>query len=328
VAAAAFFGELGIALHASDKLLELGPLVWKDLTGQFHSEKERFDAYAAALNAAFNPLANTTAAVAKLGGALAHDAFEAIFKAAVSPLIDLAKMLPVGTDQNDAAQGTGKPDFFFLKAGDDKAFGMGGDDTFVGGSGNGDDLYDGGTGIDEVLYESASKGVKVDLGKGKAKGPQVGADKLVSIDYVHSGAGKDSLTGSAGDNMIDGGAGNDRIRGLGGKDVLTGGDGRDEFVFAAKLDAATNIDEITDFSPKDDLIVLAKSVFKGLHAGHLSKKAFFKGDGAHDANDRIGYDPATGALVYDANGSHEGGAVQFASLAPGLNLSSGNFFVI
>ena len=49
---------------------------------------------------------------------------------------------------------------------------------------------------------------------------------------------------------------------------------------------------------------------------------------AADADDRIIYDPTTGALYYDPDGNGGGAAVQFATLAPGLALENDNFFGI
>ena len=49
---------------------------------------------------------------------------------------------------------------------------------------------------------------------------------------------------------------------------------------------------------------------------------------AHDADDRIVYNAATGALIYDSNGLATGGAVQFATLAKNLALTNADFVVI
>jgi len=56
--------------------------------------------------------------------------------------------------------------------------------------------------------------------------------------------------------------------------------------------------------------------------------AFYKGAAAHDASDRIIYNPTTGALLYDSNGSATGGAVKFAMLANSLALTHLDFFVV
>ncbi len=49
---------------------------------------------------------------------------------------------------------------------------------------------------------------------------------------------------------------------------------------------------------------------------------------AADAEDRIIYDNATGALFFDSNGSAAGGAIRFAQLTTGLALTNADFVVI
>jgi Ca2+-binding RTX toxin-like protein len=134
-------------------------------------------------------------------------------------------------------------------------------------------------------------------------------------------------TGNGLDNVIVGNGGANSIRGLGGNDMLTGGGGADRFVFDTALDKRGNVDTITDFSA-DDTIVLSRSAFSKLKPGPLKLKAFHEGKGAHDANDRIIYNEKTGALTYDRNGDDKGGAVKFAVLDKGLDLTSADFFVI
>jgi serralysin len=60
----------------------------------------------------------------------------------------------------------------------------------------------------------------------------------------------------------------------------------------------------------------------------LAAGAFVTGSTAADADDRIVYNNATGALIYDANGNAAGSATQFATLATGLALGSGNFTIV
>jgi Ca2+-binding RTX toxin-like protein len=59
----------------------------------------------------------------------------------------------------------------------------------------------------------------------------------------------------------------------------------------------------------------------------LSADAFVLG-AAKTAGHRILYDPNSGALSYDSNGSLAGAATVFASLPKGLELSSSSFVVI
>ena len=80
--------------------------------------------------------------------------------------------------------------------------------------------------------------------------------------------------------------------------------------------------------PGTDRIYLDDAVFAGLSAGALAAGAFRSGAAAADADDRIIYDPNTGALYFDADGSGAGLAVQFAVLHEGLAVSASDFQVI
>ena len=71
---------------------------------------------------------------------------------------------------------------------------------------------------------------------------------------------------------------------------------------------------IFDFSSLDDKIFLGSSVFTAAGAlGSLAPEAFFVGNAAHDADDRIIYDSTTGALNYDPDGTGAATATQFAT---------------
>ena len=94
------------------------------------------------------------------------------------------------------------------------------------------------------------------------------------------------------------------------------------------LNAATNVDTITDFVVADDTVRLENSIFSGLAVGVLNADAFHIGGAAADAEDRIIYNATTGALIFDVNGSAAGGATQFAKLATGLALTNADFVVV
>ena len=141
--------------------------------------------------------------------------------------------------------------------------------------------------------------------------------------------GKDFLIGSNGKDLLSGGGSADRIVGKGGSDTLFGGTGNDHFVFDLALKFA-GIDTIDDFEHGVDKIELAHSIFAktAANAAHTLKGfMFFAGAAAHDANDRIIYNPNNGWLTYDKNGSAAGGAVHFATLDAHLTVSAADFFI-
>lgn len=150
------------------------------------------------------------------------------------------------------------------------------------------------------------------------------------IHQIQGTSGNDILVGTAGDDKISGGAGTDYIHGKGGNDVLTGGGGLDRFYFDAQPDGHTNISHITDFTPMKDEIFLSKNAFSALPSGdlHAHADAFHIGAAAQTPADRIVYQSNTGHLLYDSDGSGSAPAVQFASVAPHLNLTSNDFFVV
>ncbi|UZK65671.1 beta strand repeat-containing protein [Sphingomonas sp. M1-B02] len=119
------------------------------------------------------------------------------------------------------------------------------------------------------------------------------------------------LIGNYGDNVLDGGAGND---------TLTGLVGADSFRFSSPLGAG--VDTITDFGNGADVIVLDSAIFAGLAGGTLAPGAIAYGAAAADADDRIVYNAANGALLFDADGNGAGAAVQFAQLSAGIAQSA------
>jgi len=148
----------------------------------------------------------------------------------------------------------------------------------------------------------------------------VGNDRLIGGD------GADHLYGDFGDDRLIGGGGKDWLDGGPGLDVLTGGAGKDQFVFQSELDPALNVDRITDFTVNVDKIVLETFVFQDIgHLGVLEDARFHVGTAAHDADDRIIYNPNNGFLFYDANGDQAGGKAHFATLAPNLHLTHADF---
>ena len=203
----------------------------------------------------------------------------------------------------------------------------GGNDLLIGGNGDdflmgqlGNDTLDGGPGIDTASYEDKAQTVRVTLAGSKGAKVFVNGvveDLVKNIENVIGGHGNDHLTGSAGRNRLDGSDGNDVLNGAGGDDVLIGGAGQDRFVFNTAL-APGNVDHILDYSSFNDNMFLSRTVFAGLAPGLLPGAEFYAAahaTAAHDGNDRIIYDTATGRLFFDADGAGGHAAKLFAVLA-------------
>lgn len=250
-----------------------------------------------------------------------------------------------GTEGADTITGT---------IGNDTIDGRGGDDVLSGGAGNdylngglGNDYLDGGTGYDQMYGGAGSDTYVVDHASDFVmENMDSGTDRVLSsISYMLSfdienltlqganaisGTGNyrdNELTGNVAANSLDAREGNDLIDGKEGADVLTGGLGADTFAFTTALGAG-NVDQIVDFTAGADRIALDDSIFSGLIPGALAPEAFVTGTAAADADDRIIHDPATGSLLFDADGAGGAEAVLFATLQPNLVLTASDFIVI
>jgi len=218
----------------------------------------------------------------------------------------------------------------FGNAGANVLAGGGGADTLFGFSGNDIYVVDG----NDTLFESAGGGFdQVYVAASYALGARAEIEVLSVTDYGATTAinlsGNEfgqQIFGNAGANVINGGGGNDALYGFGGSDTFTGGAGADAFYFTT-LPGLGNVDRIEDFVSGTDKIVLDHAIYAGLAPGALPASAFVTGNAA-DSDDRIIYDPASGNLYFDADGSAPGGAVQFATLTGGPALTANDFLVI
>lgn len=148
-------------------------------------------------------------------------------------------------------------------------------------------------------------------------------------DTISGEDGNDRLYGNSGNDNLSGGANDDRLYGASGTDVLRGGSGRDAFVFHTALDGTTNVDRIRDFSVANDTVWLENTVFTNAGStGRLKSAAFWTGDAAHDASDRIIYDRDDGILYYDSDGTGAVEQVAFAKLATGLRMTNADFQIV
>jgi len=153
-------------------------------------------------------------------------------------------------------------------------------------------------------------------------------------DLLQGGDANDILYGQGGNDRLYGAAGNDKLYGRAGKDTLKGDAGQDVFVFDTRLSTSSkvnkaNLDKIVDFTVKDDMIHLSKSVFKKMaKKGVIKSSEFYQGLKAHDESDHIIYNRKTGALYYDADGTGSIAQVQIASLSKNLKMTYKDFFVV
>ena len=132
---------------------------------------------------------------------------------------------------------------------------------------------------------------------------------------VFGEVGNDKLSGGNSADRLAGGNNSDTLIGGLGNDFLQGDASNDFFVFNTTPNSSTNHDTVTDFVHGVDKLQMENAVFAKLGAGAphaLNPAFFFAGAAAHDANDYLVYNKATGALFYDSNGNAAGGAVLVA----------------
>jgi Ca2+-binding RTX toxin-like protein len=150
-------------------------------------------------------------------------------------------------------------------------------------------------------------------------------------NVINGNDGNNTLTGGVGADALKGLAGADTLIGGHGIDTLTGGTGNDSFVINAPLNP-DNREVVLDFSNvagNNDTFRLENSVMTQLGAaGGLAAAKFFAGAAAHDADDRIIYNQANGALTYDSNGNAAGGSTLIAVITNKPVLTAGDFVVI
>lgn len=174
----------------------------------------------------------------------------------------------IGSIYHDTLIGNNESNTFGAWHGNDRVYGLGGDDWIRCGLGN--DYFNGGTGSDTASFQSTeSVGIHVDLRITTNQNTNEGIDRFISIENVFGSQkndviignhlantlsgdiGSDRINGDGGDDLIYGGSGNDRLNGDNGDDQLWGGAHRDVFVWQI-LNWGT--DTIQDFVQGQDRI--------------------------------------------------------------------------
>jgi Ca2+-binding RTX toxin-like protein len=113
------------------------------------------------------------------------------------------------------AVGSSFDDHLIGNAQANKLSGGSGDDTLTGGAGA--DMLNGGDGSDTADYSDATRGVSLDLSRGKSAG-----DTYISIENLSGSGFGDQLQGDRNANILTGQGGNDTLRGGAGNDTLLG----------------------------------------------------------------------------------------------------------
>jgi Ca2+-binding RTX toxin-like protein len=206
---------------------------------------------------------------------------------------------------------------------DNRLDGAGGADTLVGQLGN-----------DTYIVDNANDRITESGGQGSDRVQTsvsytltAGADVEFLETTNAAGTAAINLTGNASGNVVIGNNGSNIINGGNGDDELTGRGGQDQFLFNTALDAAFNIDTITDYISGEDRIVLENAIFTAFAAGPVAANRFAL-NAAQDGNDNIIYQSSTGALFYDPDGTGASAAIQFATVTAGLSLTNVDFFVV
>jgi serralysin len=234
-----------------------------------------------------------------------------------------------GSAFDDRLTGNVKANVLSGGGGADILIGLGGNDVLDGGAGV--DVMRGGVGNDVYYVDNVADRVVEDSREGL--NDTVYASVSYSVMRAHvetlilTGTAAIDATGNNFANVLTGNAGANVLNGMGGADVLTGGGGADLFAFTIKP-VGNNVDTITDFAVGEDRIGLDALIFRAGPRGTLRDFNFHVGATAADAQDRILYDSATGRLLYDADGSGAGAAVQFAQVGAGLALTAGDFVLM
>lgn len=146
-----------------------------------------------------------------------------------------------------------------------------------------------------------------------------------SLPGFNATAGDDVIVGLNGNDSLNGLAGNDDIDGRLGNDTLTGGVGNDIFRFSTLPDTG-NIDNITDYTPGEDLLALSSAIFdlQGHAISDAGVLANVTGNQTEQAGAYLVFNQSNQTLYYDADGAANGNAVAVVTLSGVASLAAGD----
>jgi len=155
-----------------------------------------------------------------------------------------------------------------------------------------------------------------------------------SNNVINSKGGNDGIKGNSSNNLLQGSTGNDLLIGGKGTDGLVGGMGADSLLHNSNAAFNTTTDTIADFnSSQGDKIVLDKSTFSAITSevgtGFSNPREFQVTSLGALSNAVIVYDPLSGQLLYNQNGSAAGfgSGGQFAQLTGAPTLTASDFMI-
>ncbi|UJP06402.1 MAG: hypothetical protein LZF61_05390, partial [Nitrosomonas sp.] len=234
--------------------------------------------------------------------------------------------------------GNGANNSLYGNAADNTLTGLAGNDLLDGGAGA--DAMEGGAGNDTYVRDNAGDVITeaANQGTDTVQSSTTYSLALNVENLTLTGAGAingtgntlaNILIGNNASNNLNGATNNDTLFGKAGNDILTGGGGADLFQFDTDLNAATNVDQVTDFVSVDDTIVLENAIFgKFVTVGAIQPGEFVIGSAASDANDYLIYNNVNGNILYDADGNGAGAAVHFATLTGTPSLVAADFLIV
>jgi len=196
------------------------------------------------------------------------------------------------------------------------------------------------------MVDGRSYGISIDIANGANNFGEAVGDVLVNVENIWGSRFDDVIRGDdnggqiygfEGNDILDGRGGDDVFYGGTGADILTGGAGAEDFFYLSyndhynqygTLEANEGGDTITDFATGVDHITVSRYWFGfgnigGPAAALTAQHADFitSGSAASSTKPTFFWNAATGALLFDADGTGGTAAVNIATLTNGATMT-------